>query len=314
MDPMMDENFRIRRHAGALFVPGGAMTVATLMALALAATALLVPIAWLERIGAQIGLSTWMPDAVPPFDFTERLLFAIPLGLLGALLGAALARAFRVADDGEGWARLLERLRGISATADEVDAPRLNPLDRHPDAPARRPLSPLRDLVPSRDADAFDADELLLDTPAPIGEPQAEPIAPVMATNETWFDGSDEAPVVETPDSAPAMDLTPPTLTPEPLAAEPVTPEPVAAAPEAVVEAPRRAPRPPIDLSVERLDSLVARLEAGAARREAALAGASHPLPPADDAEPADAEEAALLNDPALAAALRTLRRMNAAA
>ena len=36
MDPMMDENFRIRRHAGALFVPGGAMTVATLMALALA--------------------------------------------------------------------------------------------------------------------------------------------------------------------------------------------------------------------------------------------------------------------------------------
>ena len=134
-----------------------------------------------------------------------------------------------------------------------------------------------------------------------------------MATNETWFDGSDEAPVVETPDSAPAMDLTPPTLTPEPLAAEPVTPEPVAAAPEAVVDAPRRAPRPPIDLSVERLDSLVARLEAGAARREAALAGTAEPAPSADD-EPADAEEAALLNDPALAAALRTLRRMNAAA
>ncbi len=343
----MDETFRIRRHAGALFVPGGTLTVATLLALSLAAVALLVPIAWLERIAAQIGLVRWMPDAVPPFDLTERLVFALALAPLGALLGWALARAFRVADDGEGWTRLLERVRGVSVTADEADAPRINRADRHPDAPARRPLSPLRDLVPPRDADAFDADELLLDTPADVeaaelavleattlpapslsdweaevqppppepalpqeavevddapcnasaieelGELEPTPIPPVNA-DEAFAADADDVPL-EVASAAPPLSETELVRTPPP--------------PPAFTREPRSAP-PPIDLSVERLDALVARLERGAARRESALASDASTPDPASN----DPEEAALLNDPALAAALRTLRRMNAAA
>jgi hypothetical protein len=83
---------------------------------------------------------------------------------------------------------------------------------------------------------------------------------------------------------------------------------------------PRMADRvapPPLDLSVARLDDLIARLEAGLTRRAeleeaaapaVAVGGVSPPAPaPTQDNDPA------YPHDPALAAALRTLRRMNAA-
>lgn len=83
------------------------------------------------------------------------------------------------------------------------------------------------------------------------------------------------------------------------------------------------APPPPLDLSAARLDELIARLESGWARRSAAGSSTAVPVdvdsgesmlaPAADTAEPSAEADPAFPHDPALAAALATLRKMNRA-
>lgn len=98
-------------------------------------------------------------------------------------------------------------------------------------------------------------------------------------------------------------------------AVDPAQPMPAASAPVA----PRPEPRPPLDLSVARLDELIARLEAGLTRKgEVRDGNDAMPVEATDRVEavppPAAAvDDPAFPHDPALAAALATLRKMNRA-
>lgn len=96
----------------------------------------------LERIVTTLGIDRIFPAAAPPLGQTARLLLALGMAgvgeIAGLLIGARLATPKR-AEPG--------RRRGFK-TADEAaeDAPQLRDRDRHPDAPARKPLSASRDL------------------------------------------------------------------------------------------------------------------------------------------------------------------------
>lgn len=361
----MNASYTIRREAEGLPVPFGSAGVAGAGAVILGFIALVVPIGWIESLSYQLYLDTISSAAAPPLGTTARILFALAMAALGGAAGYVLARLFNVVPS-DLVDVLLARLRGLDRE-DEADAPVLRSADRHPDAPARRPFSPMRDIpesdarvddaLPARTASPFvgassdEDDELLLD--GQFAGP-AERIAPATAKTPA-NDGYDAAgwPVLSDEEEInratlpPALDVAHepaagdvpfdlPAPSPEvwEQAEQPVTlsvepePQPLPAA-EAFAAAPQPAVRPrpltgapqPLDLSAARLDELIARLEAGFARKVSS--------PPADAVAPQDFGEAlesgapgegetspgdpAFPHDPALAAALATLRKLNRA-
>ncbi len=365
----MNASYTIRREAEGLPVPFGSAGVAGAGAVILGFVGLAIPIGWIESLSFHLYLDTITSAAAPPLGTTARILFALALATFGGAAGYVLARLFKVVPS-DLVDVLLARLRGLDRN-DEADAPVLRSADRHPDAPARRPFSPLRDIderdaatddnmmapaaaQPPRFAGAIrdDEDELLLD--GQFAGP-AESFAPATAAVPTT-DGYDAAgwPVGEQGDGPsrpplslafgkevapaedePVFDLPAPTPEDWEQAAQPVTlppepePEPeiaraeqadFPAAPQPVMAPRAAAPQPqPLDLSAARLDELIARLESGFARKvtpPAAAAPASpgvagQPITPEPEVAEPVANDPAFPHDPALAAALATLRKLN---
>lgn len=208
--------------------------------------------------------------------------------------------------------------------------------DERPSAPSPAPAAPAiaaRPIMPQPSGIDEDSDSVSL--PAP--------------SLDDWEVGPAGARVIPPPPFPPAAPVAPPpfaTRQPESAAPAPVAPaEPPRAVPApelasvpAFAPAPSRSSLPPVeplDLSAARLDDLLSRLESGLSRRggamppapsAASVAGltadapvdAGRPLPsPAAESGPKMAETAppaidpAYPHDPALAAALKTLRRLN---
>ena len=99
----------------------------------------------LERIVSTLGIDRIVPAAAPPLGQTARLLLALGMAgvgeIAGLVLGARLAAGHR--------SEPVRRHRPKSAaseTGESDDAPQLRGRDRHPDAPARKPLSATSDL------------------------------------------------------------------------------------------------------------------------------------------------------------------------
>lgn len=151
----------------------------------------------IERVVTALGIDRIVPAAAPPLGQTARLLLALGMAgvgeIAGLVIGARLA-ASRIPQ--------AARQRGSTPAAAEADsiedAPHLRSRDRHPDAPARKPLSATSDL--GDDLDAFDASPRaqaearsvpfvasFLTPPAPVVEPVAmpEPSSPVAAEAAT---------------------------------------------------------------------------------------------------------------------------------
>ncbi|MEQ1509562.1 MAG: hypothetical protein ABL909_04070 [Sphingopyxis sp.] len=316
-------------------VPYGAAGVAVAMAALLGVTGVLLPTALTESVAFQLYLDTIVASAVPPFGWLAKIATGMLMALVGGLLGLGLARLFGVRSSGYSVEQLLARLRGVGRHDDD-DAPTLRPSDRHPDAPARRPFSAATD-IPARDMptsawdrhwqddlteegaatdfepDQGDDDELLLDSHfadsgALIDDDNGVDPAPYCeeSTDEEIFTA--EIPArSETADSV-RLDSDVALATESPVAVERVE---------------------PLDLSIARLDELLARLEAGLASRrslqsDAAKSMDSHtnqlenaaesesqsPSPAPETGDVID-DEQLFPQDPALAAALATLRRMN---
>ena len=304
----------------AIALPFGAAAVAAPMAAILALAGMLVPTAWIESASFQLYLDALFPGAVAPFGTTAHIITALVLALAGALIGWILAKIFGVESNGVGWRSLLQRLRGEGAE-DEADAPELRAEDRHPDAPARRPFSVSQD-VRTDDSALPDLPPLpALDDTGLRVDGDDEPL--ILDHDFAQDDVPDDEPLVLSQmvtDDAPEMDV------PEPVAVE----EPVWQAPELPPAAPVVAD--PIDVSAMRLDQLLARLEQGLARRQPDGAAQDAPVETpvshmgevANDVDvavedvadgapvPPPAGEMPVPDDPALAAALATLRRMRA--
>lgn len=348
----MNARYSIRREPQALTLPFGAGGVAAVGAVALGVVGLLVPVAWLETISFQLYLDSITTAAEPPLGTTARIVAALALALFGALLGYVLAKAFGVAASDFSLADLIARLRGTGAE-DEEDAPELRAADRHPDAPARRPFSAVRD-IPARDwddgqwgadpaLDDDDGDELVLDAQfEPLADDDAVvAVAPVAPAHEpVEFVEHEPAAWSRAHESIEDYDLLPPDPADWEVVAVEV-PEPVEqeedvradvidwetqsdvgivpiAEPVAMVARPLAAARAPLDLSVARLDELLARLEAGLTRKGQTVAGSTAAIDESADATrnassaaPSPDADPAFPQDPALAAALATLRKMN---
>ncbi len=340
----MTERYTIRREAAGPAMPLGAAGAGLAGALLGAIIGLAIPTSLIETLSYQLYLDTIVAAAAPPLGRTAHIVAALAFALLLGAIGYGVARLMRVQSSGS-LSDLLYRLRGHGAD-DEADAPVLRSADRHPDAPARRPFSATRDLPAAAEDydDADDEGELLLDTaflsdPEPATAEMAPPAPEPLAMTSGAHDDADHpehdwaewesietvevtARTPATPDPIEEDDafyIAPPHLDdwevaePEPVVAAAVAPpsEP------ATASAPR--PRPaPLDLSVARLDELIARLEQGLTRRstmqaspnEGALAASEGEAPVlAGGGEPL-VDDPAFPHDPALAAALATLRKM----
>ena len=92
---------------------------------------MVLPTSFFESVVTAIGLDAILPAAAPPLGFTARAAIAIAVSALGLAAGLFLARKV-VAAQAEGQ----ERSRGL----------KLKEEDRHPDAPAKRPISARREL------------------------------------------------------------------------------------------------------------------------------------------------------------------------
>ena len=88
----------------------------------------------LEGLVLQSHIDLIIPAAAPPLGITARILLALVMAALGAVLGIALAR--RLARPK---VEHYERKRGAKDLA--AEQPRVRSRDAHPDAPARRPIS-----------------------------------------------------------------------------------------------------------------------------------------------------------------------------
>lgn len=360
----MNGRYSIRREPEALAVPFGAAGIGAVAAMAAGLFGLLVPVSILESLSFHLYLDTITDFAKPPLGTTAKLLGAMALALAAGGVAFVVARWFGVASAPDGLAGLIDRLRGVDRD-DEEDAPALRSADRHPDAPARRPFSAMRD-IPDRswdDGDELDLgrsdmatiardqdDELLLDMAAPASdELTPEPASSTFPVDdEPLVIAPVPLPELEQVDAMDGFDLAPPTLddweaapvdevvdiAPEQI--EPVIDAevPMDVADAAIIAPPAAPARPaarrdtvPLDLSAGRLDDLIARLEAGLSRKAAAApmavpvmgnilvdeAEADHGgvLPDFAGAEPIVEDDPAFPHDPALAAALATLRKMN---
>lgn len=366
----MNASYTIRREAEGLPVPFGSAGVAGAGAVILGFVGLAIPIGWIESLSFHLYLDTITSAAAPPLGTTARILFALALAMLGGAAGYVLARLFNVVPS-DLVDVLLARLRGLGRD-DEADAPVLRSADRHPDAPARRPFSPMRD-IGERDAAVGDdmvastaerppfigaiqddEDELLLDGQfaGPAEPVVATPAAAAMPSTDGYDsagwpvgeldDGQSQQPVTLASDKEDKpvedevlFDLPAPTPddwehAPQPIAQPPELAPEVAPAMETGLPASRQpvmaaraaAPQPePLDLSAARLDELIARLESGFARKTTAPASAE-PGSPGVTGQPIAqepvvgepvADDPAFPHDPALAAALATLRKLNRA-
>ena len=92
---------------------------------------MVVPSALLENASVSLGLPALIEAAAPPLGFTARALLAAAVAAIGLLLGLWLARKVAAAQ-----AEPKERSRGVQ----------LKEEDRHPDAPAKRPISARQEL------------------------------------------------------------------------------------------------------------------------------------------------------------------------
>jgi hypothetical protein len=358
----MNGRYSIRREPEALAVPFGAAGIGALAATAAGLIGLLVPVSILESLSFHLYLDTITDLAKPPLGTTAKLLGAMALALLAGGVAFVAARWFGVQAAPDGIAGFLDRLRGVDRD-DEEDAPVLRSADRHPDAPARRPFSAMRD-IPDRGWDdgddlalgtadrvqavADDDEELLLDMAAPsFDDLPHDPVTSIFQSDDAPHEIA-PVPLTEADrvDAMDDFDLAPPTLDdwegfyavadvePESDQIEPIVAAdlPVEVADAAIIVPPATPTRPvarrdtaPLDLSAGRLDELIARLEAGLSRRApvAVAPALGETLLEEPDADPADGspsvaeaapmvdDDPAFPHDPALAAALATLRKMN---
>ncbi len=101
----------------------------------------------LEDLVLKSHIDLIVPAAAPPLGVTARILLALIMAALGAVLGISLAR--RLARPKP---ELRERKRGAKDLSGE--SPRLRQRDAHPDAPARRPISAHEELGGETSLDA----------------------------------------------------------------------------------------------------------------------------------------------------------------
>lgn len=88
----------------------------------------------LENLVIKSRIDLIVPAAAPPLGVTARILLALILAALGAIVGATIAR--RLARPKPSFA---ERKRAMGGTL--AAEPKVRARDSHPDAPARRPIS-----------------------------------------------------------------------------------------------------------------------------------------------------------------------------
>ena len=88
----------------------------------------------LENLVLQSHIDLVIPAAAPPLGITARILLALMMAALGALLGIWLSRRLIRPS-----IEIPERKRGAKELA--AQRPRVRSRDAHPDAPARRPIS-----------------------------------------------------------------------------------------------------------------------------------------------------------------------------
>ncbi len=363
----MNARYSIRREAEGIELPFGAAGVAVLAAGTGGLIGLLLPASVLETLSFHLYLDTFTAFAKPPFGLTAKLLGALLLALLAGGAAFAFARWSGVIAAPDGLAGLLDRIRGVGRD-DEYDAPPLRSADRHPDAPARRPFSAMRD-IPDRSwtdqdgaADLTDGEPSYLandcnDDDADDGElllnsafvPDDGAALPLTAMPEPTYSPSLEPLVIGSDDSLNVnpsdlseiddFDLKPPSLddweidrsSPAVMPADPQSEPAISVRADDLSSlsvgataptVPKRRETSPLDLSAARLDDLIARLEAGLTRKSAYLApaidsagdqAAGNRMPSETDVAGSDDQDddPAFPHDPALAAALATLRRMS---
>jgi hypothetical protein len=198
-----------------MFVPLVALWFGALFSL----SSLAVRTGLFEQMIVSVGLDRLFPYASPPLGHTARLLIAAAFGLVGAGIGALLAKV--VADGG-----LPGERQGDSfypASAEHGDDYRVRARDAHPDAPARRPISAsaelgevdlAEDFPPSRVPAPWIPRVPLVDGPA---EPETPPLP-------EWFAAR---PVEAEPHAEPAAEAPPAVPLGSHADAEPVVEAPV---------------------------------------------------------------------------------------
>ncbi len=280
----------LERAAGRL-KPSLETMVATGAAFVTGAAVFLMPIDLLQNAVIASGLPALLPPLDPPLGSKAKIGLALvaagfAFGLVALLVRLLVGKSKKKVSGTE---RLFERKRDARpkpaqpVIEDAPDAPKLRRRDRHPDAPARAPLSIGRE----------------------IGSPDSPP-RPRFAKEEPVFAPEPEIeaePVVE----APAFEA-PEFVAPEPVEAayvpvfEPapeVEPEPVATHPAWLdADVPQ-----PVERSEPTLAELLERLEAAMARRVPVVAKAAR-AEPAAEAAPATA-----VSDDRLRSALENLKR-----
>ena len=99
----------------------------------------------LERIVTTLGIDRIVPAAAPPLGQTARLLLALGMAGVGEIAGLVIGARLAARQTSH-----QVRQRGIKPAVSEAgiaeNAPNLRGRDRHPDAPARKPLSAASDL------------------------------------------------------------------------------------------------------------------------------------------------------------------------
>jgi hypothetical protein len=144
------------------------LAVALWCAAALGLSTLVLPVAALEGLVALSGIDRLVPAAAPPLGMTARVLVVLGLGGIGALAGlvaALMVRPSRVrarTPASETQARLPGRAEPVVD-----DVPHLRPRDRHPDAPARKPISATIDLQAHATGEEADGKDAEASSPAP---------------------------------------------------------------------------------------------------------------------------------------------------
>jgi hypothetical protein len=109
---------------------------------------LVLPPALPEHLISLTGLDALIPAMAPPLGLKARILIALAATLVGGAGGLALARRIAAA-------------QSRSPTGDVSAELRLNEADRHPDAPARHPISALEELGDERLPEVIgDTDEI----------------------------------------------------------------------------------------------------------------------------------------------------------
>ena len=99
----------------------------------------------LERIVTTLGIDRIVPAAAPPLGQTARLLLALGMAGVGEIAGLLIGARLAAKPDPRPVRQ--HGIKPATAEADPAeDAPNLRGRDRHPDAPARKPLSATNDL------------------------------------------------------------------------------------------------------------------------------------------------------------------------